>query len=157
MRRAPVFYFGGKWEDQSAGRSRRRQVLSMPMAPSGAVIRIASTATESTRAPQGRPIASGTRTDGGLYRGLGQVGDDAEEPLLPVQTGAGQSQQNAHRPDTEGQQDHHHGGFQPGDTQQHGSKQDIGQDLKAGRQEGHGAPPGVPPGAGRRDPAKAPP
>ena len=31
----------------------------MPIAPSGAVSKMASTATESTRFPQGRPIASG--------------------------------------------------------------------------------------------------
>lgn len=31
----------------------------------------------------------------------------------------------------------HDGGFQLGDAQQHGSKQDIGQDLKTGGQEGH--------------------
>ena len=35
-------------------------VRSMPMAPSGAVIRMASTATESTSCPHGRPIDSGT-------------------------------------------------------------------------------------------------
>ena len=32
----------------------------MPMAPSGAVMRMASTATESTSRPQGSPMASGT-------------------------------------------------------------------------------------------------
>ena len=32
----------------------------MPMAPSGAVMRMASTATDSTICPQGRPMASGT-------------------------------------------------------------------------------------------------
>lgn len=43
-----------------AQESQRRYVASMPIAPSGAVIRMASTATASTICPQGRPRASGT-------------------------------------------------------------------------------------------------
>ena len=38
----------------------RGQATSIPIAPSGAVTRIESTATERIRPPQGRPIASGT-------------------------------------------------------------------------------------------------
>lgn len=75
--------------------SKRLYVKSIPNAPSGAVNKMARTATDSTMGPQGSPIARGAEPDGRLDRRLREIGNHAEKPLPAGERRFDQTQGNA--------------------------------------------------------------
>ncbi len=80
--------------------------MSIKNAPSGAVMTMPSTATDSTMLPQGSPRRKRHRADGRLHRRLGKIGKHAVKPLFRRERRSDKAKAHTHGAENERREDH---------------------------------------------------